>query len=191
MSYKVTVEKIAGTDRLVADLARTTIGMNDGKNEVSKEYMHKMYLCEHSPIRVESYLLTFEEIPYWVVMHFCRHKIGVEHFVSTQRDDRQIDITIPRDKKGQGELVRYRMIVNPQAIIAISRKRLCTGASKETRNAWRGVLEKLKEINPQLVRCCVPDCVYRGHCFEHKTCGYHKTTGFTTQINKYREGINE
>lgn len=189
-NLNVTVQHFAGTPRQVADLARTTIGLEDGDKRVSESYMRKMYLCEHSPIRAEMYLITFENIPYWVVMHFARHKTGVEHFVSTQRDDRQIDIDVPRDKKGQGEPVRYRMLINAQAIITISRKRLCNGASPETIHSWKQALNKLEETNPMLRMCCVPDCIYRGWCYEHKSCGYHKKVGFRRRLGEYREGIN-
>ena len=190
-NLKIKVEKFAGSPRQVADLARTTIGLEDGNKQVRESYMRKMYLCEHSPIRAEMYLITFENIPYWVVMHFARHKFGVEHFVSTQRDDRQINVDVPRSKKAQGEPVRYRMLLNAQAIINISKKRLCTGASKETRYCWQLVVDKLREINPQLVRCCVADCVYRGWCYEHKSCGLHKTKHFRNLLNEYRDGIND
>lgn len=189
-NLKVTVESFAGTPRNVADLARTTIGMEDGDKEVSKNYIRKMYLCEHSPIRADMYLITFENIPYWVAMHFCRHKIGVEHFVSTQRDDRQINVDVPRSEKGQGEPVRYRMLLNSQAIINISRKRLCNCASKETQYVWRKVIERLRLINKELVDCCVPDCIYRGWCYEHKSCNYHKTRTFRMSLNDYRDNIN-
>ena len=47
---KVTVTHLMGTNREIADYARTTIGLNGGDKEVSDEYMRKLYLCEHSPI---------------------------------------------------------------------------------------------------------------------------------------------
>lgn len=187
---KVSVQHFAGSPRQVADLARTTIGLEDGDKVVSEKYMRKMYLCEHSPIRAEMYLITFENIPYWVAMHFCRHKIGVEHFVSTQRDDRQIDVDVPRDKKGQGEPVRYRMLLNAQAFITISRKRCCTSASPETRYSWERALSELEKIDKVLSECCVADCIYRGWCYEHKSCNYHKSRGFRQRLNEYRNNIN-
>lgn len=46
------------------------------------------YLMEHSPIRVEEYCIEMKNIPVFVSTHYCRHKIGVEHFCLTQREDR-------------------------------------------------------------------------------------------------------
>ena len=77
---------------------------------------------------------------------------------------------------------------NAQAIINISRKRLCSCASKETREAWKQVLEVLKEVDPILVEKCVPECIYRGFCPEFdKCCGYCNTKEYQEQLEKYRK----
>lgn len=183
---EVSVKHLSGTWREIADRARTTIGLDEGDKEVSSKYMRKMYLCEHSPIRIETYIVKFTNLPYWVSVHFSRHKIGVEHFVSTQRTDR----TGTSSRGLQDEPVTHEMVLNAQAIINISRKRLCMCASKETREAWKQVIDELEKINPTLARCCVPDCVYRGHCYEHKSCGLHQSDKFMWMIDTYREGIN-
>lgn len=52
------------------------------------------YRLEHSPIRTQEYLIKMEGIPSFVSGHFCRHKIGCEHYVQTNRDDRiSVDIS--------------------------------------------------------------------------------------------------
>ena len=185
---KVTVTHLMGTNREIADYARTTIGLNGGDKEVSDEYMRKLYLCEHSPIRNQWYKIRFEDIPYCIGMHFARHKIGVEHFFSTQRSDRT---GIDRSERKQTDPLLYEMVANAQAIITISRKRLCNCADKDTVKAWNMALEELNKINPTLVSCCVADCVYRGHCMEHKSCNYHKTFAFKEELEMYRENINK
>ena len=76
--------------------------------------MRKLYLCEHSPIRNQWYKIRFEDIPYCIGMHFARHKIGVEHFFSTQRSDRT---GIDRSERKQTDPVLYEMVANAQAII--------------------------------------------------------------------------
>ena len=187
LPLEVTVEEYCGTSRQVADRARTTIGLDKGDKEVSDSYMRKLYLCEHSPIRTQMYIIKFVNLPYWVSVHLSRHNVGVTHFVSTQRTDR----TGTTQRGEQDAPVTHEMVLNDQAIINISRKRLCACASKETREAWQEAINKLAEINQPLARCCVPDCVYRGHCYEHKSCGFHKTNKFLGAIDKYREGINE
>lgn len=184
---KVTVTHLMGNNREIADYARTTIGLDGGDKEVSDEYMRKLYLCEHSPIRNQVYKIRFEGIPYSTGMHFARHKIGVEHFFSTQRGDRT---GIDRSKRKQTDPVLYEMVVNSQAIVNISRKRLCNCADKETIRTWKMALEELKKINHKLVKTCVPECVYRGWCYEHKSCNYHLTEKFMKDLNNYRENIN-
>lgn len=185
-NVKITVEKLCGTPREVADRARTTIGLGEGTKEVSEAYMRKMYLCEHSPSRTEMYKIKFENIPYWIAMHLCRHKIGVEHFVSTQRTDR----TGKSDRGQQDAPVLYEMVLNAQAFINISRRRCCMCASTETRQIWKNVIEELRKINPSLAMCCVKECVYRGHCFEYKSCNYHSSDAFNDELIEYRNGIN-
>lgn len=41
---KITVTDIGGTYRDVADAARTTIGLKEGKKEISESYMYKMWI---------------------------------------------------------------------------------------------------------------------------------------------------
>jgi len=80
---------------------------------------------------------------------------------------------------------------NAQAIINISRKRLCSKASQETRQAWAAFLNNLKELEPELVSVCVPDCIYRGWCYEYNSCNYHHTSAYQKQLALYRSNINE
>ena len=184
---KVTILDVFGSDRQVADAARTTIKMEDGHKLVTDAYMRKMYLCEHSPIRIKQFLILVEDIPYWIVMHFTRHKFGIEHWVSSQRDDRT---GVPRENLSQDALVNWKFLVNAAEVVAISRKRRCTQAHKDTRNAWSAILAKLEEVDWALVQACVPDCIYRGWCYEYKSCNYHKTEHYTETLDKYREEVN-
>lgn len=169
----------------IKDTTMTTIGKDNGKYPTS-EWKAKLLRSEHSPIRGLVINAKFYDIPYWVVMHLCRHKIGIEHFVSTQRTDRTTE-KIPRDELPQGALVDYAITINAQAIINISRKRLCSGASKETRMAWEAFLSKLSEVEPELFELCVAECVYRGYCSEMFPCGYSETKLFDYDIGMYRE----
>ena len=176
-----------GTWRDVADRARTTVGKDAGDGDPSSEWKRRMLLCEHSPIRVISLTIRLRDLLSWVSVHFVRHKFGVEHFVSTQRTDRT---GVDRNELSQSELVRHEMQLNPQAMIAISRKRLCRRASPETQAAWRAVIMEVSKTEPELAAACVPDCIYRGHCYEYKSCGYHHTSTFQAQLEDYRRGIN-
>lgn len=180
--------KVKGTWRDVADSARTTIGLDSGTSEPSSQWKRRMLLCEHSPIRQIIIKAKWYDLKSWVSVHFTRHWLGIIHWVKTQRTDRT---GINRDELPQGNLVEHEIEVNAQAIINISRKRLCNQASKETIEAWYEFLNSFKGTEPELYRCCVPDCVYRGYCYEYNSCGYHKTNGFKLQLLCYRNGINE
>lgn len=160
----------------------TTIGKNTGAYPDSI-WKRKLLLSEHSPIRNVIVNGKIFDIPYWVSVHFVRHKFGVDWFCSTQRTDRT---GIKRDDLAQGNLIDMSFVANAQAIMNISRKRLCNCASKETRDTWKMVLDELKKTEPELVSCCVPDCVYRGKCYEMFPCGYDKTEAFQKQLLEYR-----
>ena len=178
--------KIRGTWREVGDAARTTVNMTPGTKEPSPRWKRRILLAEHSPIR--QLMIKWKwSIKSWISVHFVRHKIGIEHYVSTQRDDRRTDQDGSRDSAAQSTRVTHECIANAQAIINISRKRLCMQAHAETREAWREMLKELKVKEPELVSVCVPECVYRGFCPEMKCCGFSDGAGFPKILADYRK----
>lgn len=179
---------IKGNWREVADSANTTINKEAGNKEPSSVWKRKMLLCEHSPIRQLFVKCKFYDLKYWISVHFVRHKFGIEHWVRTQREDRT---GVDRNELTQGNLVEHEFLANAQAMINISRKRLCNQASKETREAWQEILDSIKSELPELYDTCVPDCIYRGWCYEYKSCGYHKTQKYQQRLEAYRTGINQ
>lgn len=76
-------------------------------------------------------------------------------------------------------------IMNAEAIINMSRKRLCKKASKETREVWTEVLLELNKVDTELVKHCVPQCIQCGYCPEPKGCGYIKTISGNAQRELY------
>ena len=174
--------RIKGTWRDVADSANTTVHRNEGTREPSAKWKKRILLSEHSMIRQIHIMCKWYELPYWVSVHLVRHKFGIEHWVRTQRTDRT---NTNRNELSQGALVEHEFEANMQAFIFISRKRLCAGAAKETREAWQAVLKTIKNKEPELYEVCVPDCVYRGRCYEMNCCGYDKTEKFKEQLAKY------
>jgi len=160
-----------GTWRDVADACRTTIGKEAGTGEPSSKWKKQILLAEHSPIRLLQVKAKWTELPTWVSTHFVRHKFGIEHWVRSQRQEKT---GIARNSLSQDTRITHEFLANAQAIINISRKRLCNKASLETRDAWELFLVELKKIQPELVSVCVPECIYRGFCPEFKSCGYYK-----------------
>lgn len=165
----------------VKEAALDTIGKKP-KKPTSEEWLYQILYAEHSPIRNIVVKGTWKKIKYWVSMHFVRHKVGIEHFVKTQRSDRT---GIDRNAVPQGTDVSHSFVANAQAIINISRKRLCMQSSKETREKWLEFLADMdKQLKP-LKDLCVPECIYRGFCPELKPCGYSETETWKIVRNIY------
>ena len=149
----------------------TTISKEAGPKEPSSEWKRKLLLAEHSPIRRGTISWKWDQIPYAISTHFVRHHEGVEKWVGTSRADRT-DIK-DRSQRTQMDYVPMEMEANIQALINISRKRLCSCADPTTRAYWKAVLEAIKEYDEDIYWACVPECIRCGGCPEYQTCGYY------------------
>lgn len=166
----------------------TTIDKDSGVYPNS-EWKRRLLMSEHSPIRKLKVGWKWYDLMYWVSVHITRHKIGIDHFVRTQRTDRT---KVNRNDLPQGAFVEHEVEANAQAIINTSRKRKCNCASPETKKAWNTALEELREVEPELVSVCVPECVYRnGFCPEMFPCGYNKTKAFQKELEEYLKGFEK
>ena len=170
----------------IKDAAMNTINKTTGKYPDSV-WKRKLILSEHSPIRRMKFYWRWKDLKSWVSVHMVRHKIGIEHWVSTQRSDRT---GVSRDELPQGALVNHACEADAQALINISRKRLCSCASPETREAWQLVREEVAKTEPELASCMVRECIYRGFCPEMFSCDYDQTEAFKKELTAYRQGIN-
>lgn len=187
MSFIKNLEKVTSWKR-VLNAARRTIGKKPIDKEPSNSWKAKLLLAEHSPIRLLEFDWTWGEIQQWVTTHIVRHHEGCEKFVHTQRVDRNPELKgLSRDELPQGLLNDMDMTANAQALINISRKRLCSCASKETREAWKQVKEAIREVDPIMADKMVPECIYRGFCPEFiNPCGYANTKKYQDDLTKYR-----
>ena len=139
----------------------------------TQEWKEKLLIAEHSPIRTLWFAFKME-IPYWVSVHYVRHKYGVEHYIQSQRDDRQDKYN--RNEAPQGQMVTHIMYINAQELMFMSRRRYCMQAAKETREVMREIGRKIEEQCPYMVGALEPMCYYRGgRCTEFNPCGYNKT----------------
>lgn len=139
----------------------------------TEEWKRKLIAAEHSPLR-ELWFGVKMTIPYWVSVHFVRHHIGCNHYVQSQRNDRQNKYD--RNKAPQDELVSHIMSINAQELVFMAHKRLCNQASPETRAVMREIVDKVIEKCPEFKGFLVPLCEYRGGvCTEFYPCGYNKT----------------
>ena len=187
MSFIRNLEKVTSWKR-VLNAARRTIGKKPVDKEPSNSWKAKLLLAEHSPIRLLEFDWTWGEIQQWVTTHLVRQHEGCEKFVHTQRVDRNPELEgLSRDELPQGLLNDMDMTANAQALINISRKRLCSCASKETREAWKQVKEAIREVDPIMADKMVPECIYRGFCPEFiNPCGYANTQKYQDDLTNYR-----
>ena len=156
------IEPIAGLD-VVRRACEMT--MHGQKSKVS---LAQMYRAEHSPIRCRMFWIELRGIPTFVSVHLTRHKHGVEHFVQSNRDDLYLapDAVVDRNTP-----VNHGMLINAQALITISRKRLCLKAHAKTVAVWSRLRRAMQDVDPDLARAMVPECVYRnGFCPELRVC---------------------
>ena len=165
--------------------ARTTIRRDGEGAYPTDEWKKRILLAEHSPIRKIKVGWKWKNLLSWVSVHFVRHKFGIEHWVSTQRTDRT---GVDRNELPQSAPVDHECEADAQALINISRRRLCNQASKETRDAWKEVVAEVEKRDPVLASVCVPECVYRGFCPEFNGgCGYANTQDYRDRLKEYRQ----
>lgn len=149
--------------------ARMTIGKKPLDREPSNEWKEKIIRAEHSPIRLVEYDIILKDIPSFVATHLVRHHEGCEKFVCTNREDRR---DVKPEEVNRLTPVTMLMSCNAQALINISRKRLCTCASKETREAWQRVKDAVAKIDPVVAKHMLRECEYRNMCPEINGCRY-------------------
>ena len=168
-------------------------------------------IAEHSPIKVVQWCIDINDLRQWVGVHLLRHPF-VLPYIASQRADKvedkeaQIEMVLSyikediindpsfdkstwRDYRLQGSTNNHSFVVNAQTLINISKKRLCSCASKETREVWKMVHECIKEIDPEMAAAMVPTCIYRGFCPEVKCCGYCLTEKYKEELEKYHNLI--
>ena len=180
---KTELKSIKGSWNDVLNRARTTVNKEELNKEPSDEFKRKILRAEHSPIRSLIYNFKITNLKSWVATHLVRHHVGVEKWVRTQRSDRT---GVNRDELPQGAEVEMEIEANAQALINMSRKRLCNQASPETREVMEAMKEEISKRDKFLAEVMVKECVYRGFCPEMKSCGYDKTDKFKQELDKYR-----
>lgn len=163
--------------------ARFTVHKDALDKEPTEKWVHGMLLAEHSPIRLVEYDITIKDVPNFVVGHLVRHHQGCEKFVATHRSDRTgvDDVQITRLTPSS-----FILSANAQALMNISRKRLCGNASKETIYVWKAVKKAIRDIDPIMASKMVPECIYRGFCPELHSCRYCMSKAYEKELNEYR-----
>ena len=135
----------------------------------SKVSIGKMAQMEHSPLRTIMFWIEMKDIPTFVSVHLVRHKIGVEHFVKSMRNDLYLEEDAPTPDRDT--LVNHGMFINAHALMNMMQYRLCYKSHALTVRTMRAIRREMENVCPELVPHLVPKCVYRnGICSEHKEC---------------------
>lgn len=169
--------------------------------------LSKLYKYGHSPIRTQLFWIELKNIPLFVASQLVRSHVGVQFFQISKRIDRggedfkEVCIDIMNNIDNPDSIIkiselpakfdRYAptdlaFIINAEALINMSHKRLCNKASIETREIVGAIKEKIKTIDPELYKHLVPMCIYRGGiCSEPNSCGLNKSEIFKKMLENY------
>ena len=150
-------------------LALNTVGKKNLQPEITEEWKKQILKAEHSPIRTLMFTIHLT-IPYFVSTHLVRHKIGIEHYVQSQRNDRQSNYD--RELAPQNAMVSHVIEVNAEQLMFMARRRLCGQADTTTRYVMSLICTRVCNTNPEFKDFLKPMCEYRHECPEFKPCGY-------------------
>lgn len=185
---KTKIKKIAVDWKEIKNECRHTDNKEDTSKEATEKFVKQLLISEHSPIRLARIKWSWDGIKSWISVHFARHWLGWEKWVSTQRTDRT---GVNRDKSPQDTPINMDVEANAQALINVSRYRLCKQASKETREYMMDLKSSIKENGQkEISNVMVPNCIYRMGCPEFKCCG-HMNKFLEWCIEKYNGNEDE
>lgn len=154
---------------MVKRCALVTVG-KEAVTEPTMEWKRKILEARHSPIRELQFVFALTDIPYWVSVHLCRHHVGIQPYVRSQRNDRQSEYD--RTKAPQDAPVDMILSMNADALITLAQKRLCKLAAEETRTVVGEMCIAVEEACPEFLGLLKPMCWWNGGvCHEMKGCG--------------------
>ena len=175
MAYNMTIEILRHPEKADWErckmLAFNTVGKKYAGTEISDSWKHQILKAQHSPIRTLMFTIRLT-IPYFVSVHLVRHKIGIEHYVQSQRNDRQSNYD--RELAPQNAMVSHIIEVNAEQLMFMSHRRLCSQADATTRFVMTQICKEVEKVNPEFKGFLVPMCMYRHECPEFKSCGYYE-----------------
>lgn len=167
---KVTIKDFNVDWKQIKNECRATINMGYSNIEPNEEWRKKLLICRHSPLRIGTILIHFEDVPYYVAMHLVRH-VHSTPFVGTSREDRT---GVPREERKQTDLINFDMYMNVEEFMNISERRLCYCADINTLTLWKMVVEEIGKYDKAIEWASVPQCVAHGGCIEpFSKCEYY------------------
>jgi len=133
--------------------------------------------AEHSMIRALKLRIKIVDLPYYVHVHLRTHGTFNDWYVGSQRETSLNPVDYDRRKAPQDAPISLMVDTNPQCLIDMSRRRLCSAADEVTRALWLSVKREITLCASAYIHTIgsvmLPDCLYRGGvCHELKPCGY-------------------
>lgn len=179
---KTKIQKIDCDWTDIKNECRNTINKDGTDKAPSNEFIKNVLISEHSPIRLATIKWRWEGIKSWVSVHFARHWLGWDKWVSTQRSDRT---GVDRNKSPQDTPVNMDINANAQALINVARYRLCYQASPETRAQMEDLKQSIRDNGQEEIAYVMqPNCIYRCGCPEFQSCGYWQNFVAKHDINE-------
>lgn len=140
------------------------------KTPPDEKWLRRIAIAQHSPIRELVYRFVLTDVPYWVLMELCRHHQGCEKYVQSSRNDRQSDFDRNAARQDMPRTMRFS--VNLDALINISKKRLCGMATNEMQNLVGLMCREVMRVQPWTRGLFMPACGWQGgECHEMRGCG--------------------
>lgn len=159
-------------------LALNTMGKKYTGSEIIDEWKHKILKAQHSPIRTLMFTIRLT-IPYFVSVHLVRHKIGVEHYVQSQRNDRQSKYD--RELAPQNAMVSHIIEVDAETLMFMANRRLCGMADPTTRFVMTKICREVEKVSPEFIGHLKPMCEKLHECPEFVSCGYWEAINHDVQ----------
>ena len=155
--------------------AMVTIGRKDAKYPEIR-WRRAILEARHSPIRYLRFSFALDAIPYWVACELRTHVHDMPYvadygvYIKSSRNDRQRDFD--RSAARQDAPVSMILDCNPEQLMVMANKRLCTLASAEARETVARMCALAEESMPELAGLLTPMCEYHGGvCHEMRPCG--------------------
>lgn len=166
--------------------ALSTEGKEYKGKPVTDDWKVKILKAGHSPIRTLMFTIKME-IPYYISVHFVRHKFGVEHYAQYQRNDRQNKYD--RAIAPQNEIVMYTMDINAQELIFMANRMLCGKAYVDTRYVMQAICREVLKTNPEFAELLVPMCEAKRGCDEMLYCGYYEKIKLVDAVDNFMDNL--
>jgi len=158
--FKITVTKL--TDASLLHKANEATMRNE---RTSKQSLLHAYTSRHSPIRTQIFWVDMQDIPTFVSTHLVRHKIGVEHFVGSNRPDLGGD-----ENADRWTPINHSMLINADSLINMASSRLCNKCSYQTRSVLRMIRRRVGLVDDALMQCMERKCEQLRYCPEPRQC---------------------